>query len=57
MVKAIALAIAFAASFALMMFVILVAIHLAEAHVQVWTGLLIAFAGFVSFWRFLPETK
>ena len=57
MVRAIALAIAFAASFALMMFGILLAIHHADAHVPVWTGLLIAFAGFVSFWRFLPETK
>ena len=57
MVKAIALAIAFAASFALMMLGILLAIHHADAHVPVWTGLLIAFAGFGSFWRFLPETK
>ena len=47
------LAIAFAVSFAIMMLGIILAIHSPFT----WTGVMVSFAGLISFWRFLPETN
>ena len=47
------LAIAFATSFGLMFLGIILALHSPFT----WTGIMVSFAGLISFWRFLPETN
>ena len=47
------LAIAFATSFGLMFLGIILAIHSPFT----WTGIMVSFAGLISFWRFLPEAN
>ena len=51
--RAVAIAIAFATSFAIMFLGIILVIH----SEYTWTGLGVSFAGLVSFWRFLPEVN
>ena len=51
--RAVLMAIAFATSFAIMILGIILAIH----SEYTWTGLMVSFAGLVSFWRFLPEVN
>ena len=51
--RAVLMAISFALCFALMFLGIILAIHSPFT----WTGVLVSFAGLVSFWRFLPETN
>ncbi len=47
------LAVAFAVSFAIMFLGLVLAVYSPFT----WTGVLVSFAGLVSFWRFLPETN
>ena len=53
MKKAILSTVIFSASFGLMMVGILLAIH----SEYTWTGLMVSFAGLVSFWNLLPEVN